>query len=113
MTNVFDCLITSFKATGGVPREILFDNMASVVDLKGNHRHVNEKMRTFAKDFNFKIKLCKPRHAYTKGKVESLNKFLSWLYPYQGEFETEEQLIAIIITAGYMNELQKDKDNNK
>ena len=94
--DVFDCLITSFKATGGVPREILFDNMASVVDLKGNHRHVNEKMRTFAKDFNFKIKLCKPRHAYTKGKVESLNKFLSWLYPYQGEFETEEQLIAIL-----------------
>ena len=94
--DVFDCLITSFKATGGVPREILFDNMASVVDLKGNHRHVNEKMRTFAKDFNFKIKLCKPRHAYTKGKVESLNKFLSWLYPYQGEFETEEQLITIL-----------------
>ena len=94
--DVFDCLITSFKATGGVPREILFDNMASVVDLKGNRRHINEKMRTFAKDFNFKIKLCKPRHAFTKGKVEALNKFLSWIYPYQGEFETEEELIAIL-----------------
>lgn len=93
---VFDCLIASFKATGGVPREILFDNMASVVDLKGNHRHINDKMRTFAKDFNFKIKLCKPRHAFTKGKVEALNKFLSWIYPYQGEFETEEELIAIL-----------------
>lgn len=94
--DVFDCLIASFKATGGVPREILFDNMASVVDLKGNHRHINDKMRTFAKDFNFKIKLCKPRHAYTKGKVEALNKFLSWIYPYQGEFENEEELIAIL-----------------
>lgn len=94
--DVFDCLIASFKATGGVPREILFDNMASVVDLKGNHRHINDKMRTFAKDFNFKIKLCKPRHAFTKGKVEALNKFLSWIYPYQGEFETEEELIAIL-----------------
>ena len=94
--DVFDCLIASFKATGGVPREILFDNMASVVDLKGNHRHINEKMRTFAKDFNFKIKLCKPRHAYTKGKVEALNKFLSWILPYQGEFETEDELIEIL-----------------
>ena len=94
--DVFDCLIASFKATGGVPREILFDNMASVVDLKGNHRHINDKMRTFTKDFNFKIKLCKPRHAFTKGKVEALNKFLSWIYPYQGEFETEEELIAIL-----------------
>ena len=34
--DVFDCLIASFKATGGVPRELLFDNMASVVDLKDN-----------------------------------------------------------------------------
>lgn len=57
--------------------------MASVVDLKGNHRHINDKMRAFAKDFNFKIKLCKPRHPYTKGKVEVINKFLSWLYPYE------------------------------
>ena len=94
--DVFDCLIHCFKATGGVPQEILFDNMASVVDLKGNQRHINEKMRTFAKDFNFKIKLCKPRHAYTKGKVEALNKFISWIYPYQGEFETEEELIDIL-----------------
>ena len=94
--DVFDCLIASFKATGGVPKEILFDNMASVVDLKSNHRHINEKMRTFAKDFNFKIKLCKPRHAYTKGKVEVINKFISWVLPYEGEFETEEELIAIL-----------------
>jgi len=94
--DVFDCLIASFKATGGVPKEILFDNMASVVDLKGKQRHINEKMRTFAKDFHFKIKLCKPRHAFTKGKVEVINKFISWVLPYEGEFETEEELIAIL-----------------
>ncbi len=94
--DVFDCLIASIKATGGVPREILFDNMPTVVDLKGNHRHINGQMRAFAKDFNFKIKLCKPRRAYTKGKVEALNKFLSWILPYEGEFETEEELISIL-----------------
>ena len=94
--DVFDCMIAAFQATGGVPKEILFDNMASVVDLKGRHRHINDKMRAFAKDFNFKIKLCKPRHAFTKGKVEAANKFISWLLPYEGEFETEEELIAIL-----------------
>ena len=94
--DVFDCLIASFIATGGVPKEILFDNMASVVDLKGNQRCVNDKMRAFAKDFNFKVKTCKPRHPFTKGKVEVINKFLSWLYPYEGEFETEEELIGIL-----------------
>ena len=94
--DVFDCLIASFKATGGVPREILFDNMSSVVDRDGNRANISNQMRSFAKDFNFKIKLCKPRHAYTKGKVEALNKFLTWLLPYEGEFETEEELIAIL-----------------
>ena len=94
--DVFDCLIASFKATGGVPREILFDNMSSVVDRDGNRVKISNEMRTFAKDMGFKIKLCKPRHPFTKGKVESLNRFLDWLIPYEGEFETEDELIAIL-----------------
>lgn len=94
--DVIDCLIASFKATGVIPREILFDNMSSVVDRDGNRRNISNRMKAFAKDFNFKIKLCKPRHPFTKGKVEVLNKFLAWIYPYEGEFETEEELIAIL-----------------
>lgn len=94
--DVFDCLIDSFISTGGVPKEILFDNMASVVDLKGNNRHVNNRMKAFADDFGFKIRLCKPRHPFTKGKVETINKFLDWIRPYEGEFETETELIAIL-----------------
>lgn len=94
--DVFDCLIASFKATGGVPKEILFDNMSSVVDRDGNKANISNEMKSFAKDMDFKIKLCKPRHAFTKGKVEPLNKFLDWLIPYEGEFETEDELIAIL-----------------
>lgn len=94
--DVFDCLIESFQATGGVPKEILFDNMASIVDRDGNRIQISNQVRAFAKDFNFKIKLCKPRHPFTKGKVESVNKFLIWLQPYEGEFETEEELISIL-----------------
>ncbi len=94
--DVFDCLIASFKATGGVPKEILFDNMSSVVDRDGNRANISNQMRAFAKDMGFEIKLCKPRHAFTKGKVEALNKFLAWLIPYENEFETEEELIDIL-----------------
>ena len=94
--DVFDCMIASFKATGGVPREILFDNMSSVVDRNGNRAKISNEMQAFAKDMGFKIKLCKPRHAFTKGKVEALNKFLAWIIPYEGEFETEEELITIL-----------------
>ena len=90
--DVFDCLIASFKATGGVPKEILFDNMASIVNRDGNRIQISNQVRAFAKDFNFKIKLCKPRHPFTKGKVESVNKFLAWLRPYEGEFETKQQI---------------------
>ena len=38
--------------------------------------------------------LCKDYHK--KAKVEALNKFLAWLIPYEGEFETEDELIAIL-----------------
>ena len=31
--DVFECLINAFKFIGGIPEEILFDNMASVVDV--------------------------------------------------------------------------------
>lgn len=43
-----------------------------------------------------------PGHPYTKGKVETVNKFLDWLRPYEGTFETEADLIHIL-----------DKINNK
>lgn len=100
--DVFECLIDAFKSAGGVPREILFDNMSSVVDRDGNKINISNQMKAFAKDFNFKIKLCKPRHPFTKGKVEAANKFMIWLLPYEHEFETEAELQAIL-----------DKINNK
>lgn len=94
--DVFDSLIQSFMATGGVPREILFDNMSTIVDITDHKRRVNAKAKQFAKDFGFKIKLAKARHSYTKGKVEVINKFMEWLRVYDGEFETEEELTKII-----------------
>ena len=94
--DVIDCLIASFKNTGGVPKEILFDNMSSLVTFKDGHATISPKIQAFAKDFNFKIKLCKPYHPFTKGKVEAANKFIAWILPYEGEFETEKDLIEIL-----------------
>ncbi|KLO22536.1 integrase [Marinitoga sp. 1155] len=94
--DVFECLINAFKKTGGVPQEILFDNMRTVVDITEKGRRINYKMKAFAKDFGFKIKLCKPRHSYTKGKVESANKFISWILAYDKDFEDEKELNEII-----------------
>ena len=94
--DVIECLINAFKATGGVPDEILFDNTKTIVDITNEGRKINNRIKAFANDFGFKIRLCKPRHSYTKGKVESSNKFINWLLPYNSEFENEEDLIKII-----------------
>ena len=88
------CLVKTFKYIGGLPEETLTDNMSSIVDTK--KKEFYKEFKEFSKDIGFIPKKCKPRHAYTKGKDESCNRFMSWLIPYNGEFETEEELIKII-----------------
>ena len=88
------CLIKTFQYIGGITEETLTDNMSSIVDTK--KKEFYKEFKTFSKDIGFVPKKCKPKHAYTKGKDESCNRFMSWLIPYNGEFETEEELIKII-----------------
>jgi hypothetical protein len=49
-----------------------------------------------AKDIGIKIHLCKVRTPETKGKVESANRFVQWIEPYNGELESEDELIGLI-----------------
>ena len=88
------CLVKTFKKIQGLPEEILTDNMSSIVN-HNTKRFVSEFI-SFCKDIGIKPKHCKVRKCMTKGKVESQNRFMSWLIPYNNEFETEEDLIKII-----------------
>lgn len=88
------CLVKTFEYIGGVPKEILTDNMSSIVNTQ-TRKFCNEFI-SFAKDMGTFAKNCKPRHPYTKGKDESANRFMSWLIPYNNEFEDEKELIEII-----------------
>ena len=90
------CLIATFKYFSGVPKSLLTDNMRAIVDINGTKRKINPEFNQFAKDMGTDIKLCKPRSPETKGKDETANKFMSWLIPYNNEFENEEELIQII-----------------
>ncbi len=90
------CLMTTFKYINGVPKQLLTDNMRAVVDINGTKRKVNSEFNQFAKDMGTCVKLCKSRSPETKGKDETANKFMSWLIPYNHEFEDEEELIQII-----------------
>ncbi len=99
--DVFRCMMKSFQKIGGVPEQIVFDNMSTAAvtfTTKKRKKHVNPEMRQFSEDFGFEVYLCVPRHSYTKGKVESRNKILDWIRAYDYEFEDEEELIDIIET---------------
>lgn len=101
--DVMRCLIESFKYYGGVTEELLTDNMSSIINT--TTKKFNTEFLQFAKDFGFKAKKCKVRMPETKGKVESANRFISRLVPYNNEFENEEELIAII------NKVNEDVNN--
>lgn len=93
---VFRCLINAFKFYGGIPKRILFDNMSTVVDTTVKPKKINHKMIQFAKDMNFKVETCKPRHAYTKGTNEARNKIMDWIRCYSNEFETLDDLQKLV-----------------
>ena len=88
------CLVETFQYIGGVTEEILTDNMSSIVNV--NTGKFNSRFITFVKNIGTFAKKCKIKHPETKGKDESANRFMSWLIPYNHEFEDEEDLIRII-----------------
>lgn len=92
--DVIRCLIDTFKFFGGVSKELLTDNMSSIVN--NTKDSFCDEFKSFLKDFNIDGKRCKIRSPNTKGKVEVRNKFIKWLIPFNNSFETEEDLIKII-----------------
>ena len=75
--NLFIGMIHAFGYMG-IPKYVLTDNMKSVVlhrDFEG-HPVWQKDYESFMKTVGFQTKLCKPRHPFTKGKVERLVRFV-------------------------------------
>ena len=106
---LFKCMNEAFKYFGGIPKEILFDNMATVVD-RANSRIGNVKLNTkfvqYSKDVGFNPITCRIFRPQTKGKVESLAKLVDRLQVYNHEFETYEELEKIVKM--FMNEINNE-----
>ena len=67
----FDCHIRAFKYFGGIPEEILYDNMKQVViERRGGHIRFNLEFMHFCNHYGFTSKLCPPYSPWVKGKVE-------------------------------------------
>lgn len=94
---LFECLKDAFEYTEGVPKEIWFDNMRTVVDRpRTQYKKVvfNNLFYQFSKDANFEPIACRPYRPQTKGSVESLAKFVEQRLNY--EFYDAVELIELV-----------------
>lgn len=96
---LFKCMVNAFSYFNGSPREILFDNMRTVVDkARTTTTNVvfNKRFQSFCNDAGITPLACVGYRPKTKGKVETLARIMERLRPYNEEFETWEDLDNII-----------------
>lgn len=83
---------------GGVPREILYDNMKTVVtrrDAYGKGRHrFQDAIWGLAGDCGFRPRLCRPYRPQTKGKVERSIDYIasSFFHPFITRLALEDRV---------------------
>ena len=107
---LFRCMINCFKALGGVPEEIWFDNMKTVVDehdINTNKVKFNARFYEFSRNMMFTPIACKNFRPCTKGRVENLAKIMDRLKAYNEEFEDFDDLEKIVKDLNYkLNNLE-------
>ncbi|NFO48694.1 IS21 family transposase [Clostridium botulinum] len=89
----------SFETFGGVPEELLTDNMKTVMDeARTNYSKgkVNNKFQQFANDYGFNVRPCIAGRPNTKAKVEAPMKLLDEIRAYNGtlDYEGLHKLVA-------------------
>ena len=84
---LFFCLDDAFTVFGGVPEEIVTDNMKTIMDqprTRGSKGKINIRFQQFADDYGFRVQPCIDAMPKTKGKVESPMRILDELRAYNG-----------------------------
>ena len=90
---LFSFLNESFETFGGVPKELLTDNMKTVMDQPRTAYQsgkVNNKFQQFADDYGFKVRPCIAGRQNTKAKVEAPMKLLDEIRAYNGTLNFNE-----------------------
>jgi transposase len=98
MGHLFDGLDEAFGYFGGVPRELLFDQMKAVVlsdrRSEGGRITENAEFLRFAHHWGFRVRACRPYRAQTKGKVERPVSYVRQSFFYGREFTSDSDLNA-------------------
>lgn len=90
---LFSFLDEAFETFGGVPEEIVTDNMKTVMDEARTQYHsgkINNKFKQFADDYGFKVQPCIAGRPRTKAKVEAPMKVLDEIRAYNGKLNYGE-----------------------
>lgn len=92
----------AFAYVGGVPRELLFDQLKAVIvdDARphGGTLLENPEFLRFAAHWGFRIRACRPYRAKTKGKVERPIHYMRRNFLYGREFLADGDLDAQRLT---------------
>mgnify|MGYP004456685771 FL=1 len=87
--NLLSFLADSFEEIGGVPKEIVIDNLKQFVEKprrNGEPAILTSKFEEFCKDYGIKVKPCVPHRPQTKGKTETQNKIVDQMKNYNGKY---------------------------
>jgi len=89
-------LEAAFRFFGGVPHELLFDQLKAVVieDQRpaGGRVLENPEFLRFAAHWGFRIRVCRPYRAQTKGKVERPIRYIRQSLIYGRSFAGDADL---------------------
>ncbi len=102
MRTLMSGLEAAFACFGGVPRELLFDQLKAVIleDRRpvGGRVLENPEFLRFAAHWGFRIRACRPYRAQTKGKVERPIRYLRQSFLYGRAFAGDADLNAQALT---------------
>lgn len=98
MEVLFRGLEAAFEFFGGVPEELLFDQMRAVITADerdaGGPLVTNTQFLRFAEHWEFRARACRPYRARTKGKVERPIRYCRQSFFYARQFVSDDDLNA-------------------
>lgn len=98
LTTVLSGVEEAFAYFGGVPHDLLFDQLKAVIvedqRAAGGKLLENPEFLRFAHHWGFRIRACRPYRAQTKGKVERPVRYLRDNFVYGREFVGDADLDA-------------------
>jgi len=98
LRTLIDGLTACFTSWGGVPKELLFDQMRAVLTrddrLTGGGLVHNIEFSRFARHYSVQVRVCRPYRAKTKGKVERPIRYLRDNFLYGRTFLGDGDLAA-------------------